>query len=46
MICLICNESKRLNKGICQPCRDRILRPHYIDPIKTEAQTRAIKNGK
>jgi hypothetical protein len=46
MMCLICNETKRLNKGICQTCRDRILRPHYIDPIKEIKPAGSVKNGK
>lgn len=46
MICLICNETKRLNKGICQPCRDRILRPHYIEPIKENKPLEGLKIGK
>jgi hypothetical protein len=42
MICLICQKNTPLNRGICQPCRDRILRPHYLQPIKKPIK----KNGK
>ena len=46
MICLVCNEKKRLNRGICQECRDRILRPHYIENLKEVKPARAKKNVK